>query len=579
MDYLGMITSKSWSKAEDNDHLALLLAQRLGISEILARLLAQKGLSPEDASAFLDPKLKLFMPDPFHLLDMDLATERTKKAIAAAESIYIFGDYDVDGATSSSLLKRVFRDLGVEVGIYIPDRMQEGYGLSNKAVENLKKHGAQLIITVDCGATSHEAIDFAASLGMDVIVLDHHLGSDLLPNACAIVNPNRVDQRSNYSYLAAVGVAFLFSVALVNQLRNDNFFAAKDEPNLFSVLDLVALGTVCDVMPLEGFNRALVSQGIKIISTRQNLGIRTLLDFGNVNDHITTYHLGFVLGPRINAGGRVGRADHGARLLSSTDITECTILARELCNFNLDRQAIEAAILEESLFAAELQRDKPIICVYGDGWHHGVIGIIASRIKERFNKPTIVITFEEELGKASCRSVRGVNIGRLIIEAREQGLLVAGGGHGMAAGFTIMRQNFEAFCAFIQQSLIEHDFSDASQEYYNAELSLNAITLDLVKELDKLAPFGAGNSEPLFKIDNVSFRDLRVFADKHVSLLVVSSNKSNSSNAVRAICFNGAREELLTKWNDLSNVAIIANLRVNSWNGRESAQLIVHDIL
>lgn len=573
------LNNKYWQKASDYPQIATHLIQTLALPELLARLLAQKQLAPEETSQFLTPKIRELLPNPSHLLDMDKAVERSIKAITNKEKIYVFGDYDVDGATSSSLLKRFFLMLGVEISIYIPDRIKEGYGPTPDAMRTIRSNGADIVITVDCGATSYDAIDAANDVGLDVIILDHHIGGETLPNACAIVNPNRLDQQTEYTQLAAVGVCFLFCVALQKKLQEQNLLLDTQSPNLLALLDLVALGTVCDVMPLTGLNRAFVTQGLKVINKRNNIGLKTLSDVCGINDPISCYHLGFVLGPRINAGGRVGQSDLGAKLLSSHDNALCLQISNALNNFNHERQMIEAEILCEAEMLAYDQRNNNIICIANNGWHQGVIGIVASRIKEKFNKPTIVISFDENgIGKASCRSVKGFNLGELIIAAKAKDLLVAGGGHAMAAGLTIMRSKLEEFCEYIENKTASHDFSMANVEEYNAELSLDAINLTLAHEIQRLAPFGPKNPEPIFYIHNISFKNTKIINEKHFSAQLVSSYNSNSSSSVKCIAFNMANNENMKKITQ-PDLSVIASLKINLWGGRETAQLIIKDII
>lgn len=414
----------------------LAMAQQHEVSELLAGILVGRKVAVEDVPQHLNPTLRDYMPDPFALIDMDKAVARLMRAIDDHESIVVFGDYDVDGATSTTLLVNYFAQLGIAITPYIPDRMTEGYGPNLAAFNTLIDNGANLIITVDCGTLAHAPIAFAQSQGVDVIVLDHHLSSGDLPNAHAIVNPNRVDETSTLTNLAAVGVTFLTLVALNAKLKAREYFRDIAPPNLLALLDLVALGTVCDVMTLTGLNRAFVAQGLKVMAQRRNVGLSVLADVARMDETPNVYHLGFLLGPRINAGGRVGKSGLGVELLTSHDAHEAARVAAILDTHNLERQAIEASVSEQAFKAAEIQANLPVIMVAGNGWHQGVIGIVAGRLKERYSRPAIVLSLDAGVGKASARSVAGADIGAAIHAAIAQGLITTGGGHAMAAGFT-----------------------------------------------------------------------------------------------------------------------------------------------
>ena len=445
-----------WQPRAADERVALAMAQQHGISELLAGILAGRGVALDDVPRFLNPTLRDDLPDPFHLLDMDKAVARIMRALNEKQPIAVFGDYDVDGATSTALLHRYFAALGVSITPYIPDRMKEGYGPSVEGFAKLIDAGAQLIITVDCGTLAHAPIAYAASRGVDVMVLDHHLSSGALPDAVAVVNPNRVDETSPLTHLAAVGVTFLLLVALTKKLREAKFFGAGSlvlgsgtngpsqhpvpstqhrlEPNLLSLLDLVALGTVCDVMPLTGLNRTLVAQGLKVMAGRRNLGLSVLSDVARLDESPNVYHLGFLLGPRINAGGRVGASGLGVALLTSDDAFAAQHMAEILDTHNAERQAIEAMVSEQAFAAAEAQSNLPVIMVAAAGWHQGVIGIVAGRLKEKFQRPAVVVSLENGMGKASARSVTGADFGAAVHAALAEALITHGGGHAMAAG-------------------------------------------------------------------------------------------------------------------------------------------------
>ncbi|MBL4665893.1 MAG: single-stranded-DNA-specific exonuclease RecJ, partial [Sneathiella sp.] len=399
------LKSKKWRLRSTDDRLSLTLSQRLGIPEIVGRVLAGRNVPAEEAELYLQPTLRDLLPDPSIFKDMDKGAERIVAAIKDNEKIAVFGDYDVDGATSSGLLKRFFDSIGVPLLIYIPDRLKEGYGPNSPAFEHLKEQGIDLVITVDCGIVSFDVLSHAKSIGLDVIVVDHHQAETRLPEAVAVINPKRHDESQEYEYLAAVGVSFILLVAVNRLLRNGSWYGDKTPPNLMHFLDLVALGTVCDVVPLKGLNRAFVAQGLKVMAQRRNPGLVALGDVSGLDEAPGTYHLGYMLGPRVNAGGRVGKPEYGARLLSSTNPEECNQLARFLDENNHERKEIEAQVTEEAMVQAEkiCKTDPAVLVVVGEGWHPGVIGIVASRLKDAFQRPAVVIGLDGEQGKGSGR--------------------------------------------------------------------------------------------------------------------------------------------------------------------------------
>jgi len=480
------------------------MAQQLGVPEIVGRVLDGRAVGLEDASRFLDPTLRDLLPDPGHLLGMETAAERLASAVMQGERIAVFGDYDVDGATSSALLKRYFEALGASLRVYIPDRLAEGYGPNTQALLRLKDEGASVVITVDCGTTAHEPLQAAREAGLDVIVVDHHEAEADLPAALAVVNPNRLDETSPHGHMAAVGVAFLLCVAVNRTLRGAGFFERRTEPDLRRWLDLVALGTVCDVVPLKGVNRALVTQGLKVMAGRANAGLKALADVAGIDEPPGSYHAGFILGPRINAGGRVGKADLGTRLLSTDDAAEATDLAAMLDGLNSERQAIEAGVQAEAIAQVEGdgQGDTAIIVVAGDGWHPGVVGIVASRLKERYDRPALVIAMDGERGTGSGRSVGGVDLGAAVIAARQAGILEKGGGHAMAAGLTVARARLGDLQAFLRQRLGAAVAARPVVPVLSLDgaLRIAGANAELADTLAAIGPYGSGNPEPRFAI-------------------------------------------------------------------------------
>ena len=444
------LTGRRWTARGLDERAALALAQRLALPEPVARVLAGRGIGLEEAEAFMAPTLRAQLPDPFHLRDMARAAARVAEAVMSGEAIAVFGDYDVDGATSAALLKRFFAAVGVPIRVYIPDRLKEGYGPNAPALLRLKAEGMRLVITVDCGTSALEPLAVAADAGLDVIVVDHHVAEPKLPPAYAVVNPNRLDETSPHRQLAAVGVAFLLVVAANRALREAGWYRQHSEPDLMQWLDLVALGTVCDVVPLTGINRALVTQGLKVMARRANPGLKALADSARLDERPNAYHLGFLLGPRVNAGGRVGEADLGARLLTTSDPADAADLAQRLERYNQERQEIEARVLEEAIAAADARALGAVVFVAGQGWHAGVIGIVASRLKERYNRPAFVVALEGEIGKGSGRSVGGIDLGSAVIAAKQAGLLLQGGGHAMAAGLTVAADRLDELRDFLE---------------------------------------------------------------------------------------------------------------------------------
>ena len=575
---------KRWHARAYDERLAWALAQGRGLPEIVARVLASRGVGEEACDSFLNPTLKALLPNPSRFRDMDAAAARIARAVTAGEPIAVFGDYDVDGATSAALLRRFFRALGTEVRIYVPDRRAEGYGPNAPALLRLHGEGVRLVITVDCGVASFAPLEAAAEAGLEVVVLDHHAAEPRLPPAVAIVNPNRLDEDGEYRTLCAAGVSFLAVVAVNRALREAGFFKDRPEPNLMDWLDLVALGTVCDVVPLTGLNRALVAQGLKVMARRSNPGLAALADIAGVKERPDAYHAGYVLGPRVNAGGRVGMADLGARLLSTDDPMEAMELAQRLESHNAERRTVEAAVLEDAIARVEAQAgaESELVFVAGEGWHPGVIGIVASRLKERYSRPTCVVALEEgpdgaRIGKASGRSVRGVDLGAAVIAARQAGLLIAGGGHRMAAGFTVAAARMEELRAFLAGRVAEQVAAAPLVPTLELDgaLSVGACTPALVTMLDKLGPFGTGNAEPRFAVSDARVVRADVVGANHVRCILSGAD----GGRLKAIAFRALETELgkalLTSGGAPLHIAGV--LRIDRWNGQEGIQLLIDD--
>lgn len=565
------------------DNLALDIAQKTGIPDLVARILAGRGVLPGDALSFLNPTLRELMPDPHCLTDMEKAATRLADALKRGEKVAIFGDYDVDGATSSAILWRFLKAFGIHARIYIPDRITEGYGPNPTAIDDLIDSGADLIVTVDCGVSSFDALERAAERNIDVVVLDHHQVGNDLPLAHAIVNANRHDDTSNLGYLAAVGVTFMALVATHRILRVEGFQTVSGTSfNLLSLLDLVALGTVCDVVPLQGLNRAFVTKGIVTMRGMDNAGLTALSRVSRVEGPVTPYHLGFLLGPRINAGGRIGDAGLGARLLTLDDAYSAEEIALKLDQLNKERQMMEKLMLEAAdaqAYAEIGDGDGPnILITSGDDWHPGVLGIVASRLKSRYNRPSFALAFDKK-GQAtgSGRSITGVDLGQAVRRAVDQGLLVKGGGHAMAAGLTLSRDRLGDVRVFFEQELgeqIAHARASNSLTI-DAALTARAADLSLLSEIERAGPYGAGHAAPVFAFPAHRIAHASIVGNGHVRAMV----KSSDGASLAAIAFQAADTPLgkLLLEGRHKTVHLAGSLSKNSWQGRESAQLRITD--
>lgn len=577
------LTGKRWELRCKDERAGLALAQRLGLPEPVARALAARGIDELAAALFLEPSLREQLPDPSRLSGMEAAAERLVRAIRKGEALAIFGDYDVDGATSAALLQRFFRAVGVEAQVYVPDRLSEGYGPNTAALLKLKQRGVDLLITVDCGITAYEPLEAARAAGLDVIVVDHHAAEPQLPAAAAVVNPNRLDDRSGLGQLAAVGVAFLLVVAMNRALREAGWYgAARPEPNLLQWLDLVALGTVCDVVPLTGLNRALVAQGLKVMARRANPGLKALADVAGLDERPGAYHLGFLLGPRVNAGGRVGEAGLGARLLATEDPAEAAEIARRLDAWNQERRAIEAQVLEQAIEQVEAgPLPEGLVFAAAPGWHPGVIGIVASRLKERYGLPALVLAVQEDgLAKGSGRSVPGLDLGAAVLAARQAGLLVNGGGHPMAAGLTVTAEGAETLRAFLQPRLAAElrRLSWQPALGFDGALTARGAHNGLLQALERLAPFGTANPEPRWALPNLRLvRADPVGADGAHLRMIAAGEDGRRLKAIAFRAFEGPLGEALQQCGEGRLVHLAGKLRADAWTGAEAVQLLVDD--
>ncbi len=572
------LTGRHWHIKEADERLVAAFTRTYNLPDLLARILACRGIGLEDAEKFLNPSLKALMPDPSHLLDMDAAATRVASAISGGETIAVFGDYDVDGATSSALIMLYLQALGCKPMVHIPDRMIEGYGPNTPALLGLQKAGATLVITVDCGTMAFEPLEAAHEAGLDVIVVDHHIGEARKPKAYAIVNPNRLDETSPHGQMAAVGVAFLLIVAVNRALRVSGYFnETRKEPDVRQWLDLVAVGTVCDVVPLTGVNRAFVAQGLKILGGRNNLGLRTVLDLAASSGTPSVYHCGFVIGPRINAGGRVGKSDLGVRLLSCADEVEAMMLARELELHNAERKAIESMVVEQAMEMAHGLESQPVMVVAGKGWHPGVIGIVAGRLKERFHKPVAVIALNGGVGKASARSVAGFDFGGAVIAAHAAGILLGGGGHAMAAGFSIDEGKVQDLTEFFAARVAAKPLATSHKLTLDGIISIGGATIELLSECERLGPFGQGNPSLRLMVERVvNFRP-EIVGEHHIKTLFIDPQ---SSSKLQAIAFRSVGTQLGDALLNTrgKTVDVAGQLKIQEWNGRVSANLTVDDI-
>ena len=547
---------------------------------LVDQLLMARGCPRDALESHRLPTIRGFMPDPSIFRDMDRAAERIADAVERAEPVTIFGDYDVDGATSAALLIRLLRDLGLQAGAYIPDRLLEGYGPSADALVRLAEQGASLVVTVDCGALAFEALDAAKAAGLDVIVVDHHKCTTALPVAHAIVNPNRLDEGEGaaHGHLAAVGVAFLLGAALIRTLRARGWFASRAEPRLLDLLDIVALGTVADVAQLKGLNRAFVTQGLKVMAARRNIGLAALIEAARLTRDPTATDLGFALGPRINAGGRVGRADLGVRLLTTEDEAEARAIAAELNQFNEERREIEQAVREEAEALLAGQGNRAVAVISGAGWHPGVIGIVASRIKERIGRPAIIVALDGGIGKGSGRSVSGVDLGAAVLAAKDAGLLVAGGGHAMAAGLTVEEGRLDSLADFLDERLAA-DVAAASDRralLLDAVVSPGGVTPSLVEALEAGGPYGAGWPSPRVAAGRVRVVKADIVGKGHVRAIVAGED----GRPIKAMAFGQADSPLgaaLLGAGPTRRLWIAGRARIDDWARTPSAELHLDD--
>lgn len=582
MSVLGVESSFNglrWVYKNIDERLALAISQRYDLPDIVSKILSSRINNLEEVGVFLNPTLKNNLPNPFSLKDMKKAAERMAQSVLNGEPIGLMGDYDVDGATSTALLKMFLEELGILVYSYIPDR-EDGYGPSSKKMHEYHEKGCHVVATLDCGMTAFDPIQEGTDLGLDVIVLDHHDADEKrYPNAYAIVNPKRLDEDPDHPchYMAAVGVVFLFSVALNTILREKGFYKDKKEPNLIKYLDLVAFGTVCDVVKLQGVNRLFVKAGLKQMQSQNNLGLKALAELVNLSEPASAYHLGYVFGPRINACGRVGKSDIGMHLLSAADPIKAGILAQELESLNFTRREIETSVLLEAIEQVESSLLKtPFIVVQGENWHQGVVGIVAGRLKDKYNLPVFALSIEADEIKGSSRSVQGVDLGTIVMNAIQKGILNRGGGHPMAAGFSLKKENLKAFKDYLSE-VIKDDMlkNDGTMLEIDAVLDAQSATIDLMDKVLLLAPFGEANPEPIFVLKDMLINKTTILKNGHIACVL----SSKSGKYIHAIAFRAIDTELGHKLlcKEKTYLHIAGTLKKDTWKGNTKIQMQIID--
>lgn len=581
------LSGKSWLKRSTDQRAVETISQSLGVSHSLAEIISARGVSPEQAEAHLAPSIKSSMPDPLIMKDMQPAIDRLAKAIEDKEKIGVFGDYDVDGTTASALLSRYFRALDIDHEVYLPDRILEGYGPNLQAFRYLQEKSASLCLTVDCGAMAHEILEQVRQDGLDVVVLDHHQMTLPAPRVIATVNPNRPDDLSGLNNLSAVGVAFMVLVALNRQLREAGYFQSRAEPKIMHWLDLVALGLVCDVMPLNGLTRVLVAQGLKVFGQLDDdavlppyPGLKLLAQRAGAKGDARADHLGFSIGPRINAAGRIGHANLAFRLMTAREHGDAMNWTEKLQDLNEERKAIEAEVLAEAV--AQIERgqvdpEKPYIIAAGDGWHPGVIGIVAGRLKEKYSCPAIVISLDGDTGKGSGRSVSGVDLGGIIAAAKREDILVSGGGHAMAVGLTVARDKLEAFKDYLLAHIVrpEGGYVSESSRLVDSVIAASAVTRSFADEVAGAGPYGQEYPEPVVMLKEMRVRYADIKGANHVAVTL----EDKMGKTVRGIAFRSATEpkgrELLIVGN---TIHVLGKVKADEWRGGEAGQIIIEDV-
>ena len=574
-------TKKKWQLKEFDERITELIVQKYNLDYLLAKLFSIRNIDIDEIHEYINPSLKDHMPDPSILEDMNIAIERVVDGIKKNEKIAVFGDYDVDGSTSCSILVNYFKKINIDILFHIPNRFTEGYGPNIESFKNFKSKDVSIIFTVDCGTMSFDEMSFSKQEKLDVIILDHHQAEINLPEAYAVINPNRIDDKSGLTYLSAAGVTFMFLIALNRKLRNLNWFEENNikEPNLLVLLDLVALSTICDAVPLKGLNRLFVLKGLEVMNRKHNHGLNALIEKSAIKSKVSSYDLGFKLGPRINAAGRLGNSSYGTDLLTASDDLMARELASKLDHFNQERKTIESYVLEKAdQQVTDDKLNKNIIIVAGEDWHEGVIGIIASRLKDKYGKPCIVISINGNQAKGSGRSIKGIDLGSLVIAAKQSNIIENGGGHSMAAGLSLMPEKvleLEEFLDKRLQNVSPIFFSNEKCLNVDSEISSSGINLDVYDNIEKLGPFGSNNPEPTFVIKNALLADVKIIGDNHLKCLI-----KNNTGFIEAMAFRSLKSILgdeLQK-NKGNEVSLLGKIKVNEWGGRRTPQFFIEDI-
>ncbi|WP_440680136.1 single-stranded-DNA-specific exonuclease RecJ [Candidatus Pelagibacter sp. HIMB1517] len=571
------VQGKEWVIKTFDKNSAEHISKEYNLDFLTSKLLAIRNINSENIKNFLDPKIKNFLPNPLRFKDMDKGLNVVAKHLRKKSKICIFGDYDVDGATSSGIMSKYLGHLSIDHFVFIPDRQIDGYGPSVETFENIIKKDVNLIIALDCGTTSFDAIDFAMSKNVDVVVIDHHKSQEILPSANAVINPNRIDENGDHYYLCAAGVLFVFLVGLNKYLRENNFFSETGfaEPNLLDLLDLVMMGTVCDVVPLIDLNRAFVFQGLKVASQRNNLGLKTLVDYSKIKKRLSTYEVGYVLGPKINAGGRIGKSELGYNLLTTKNAETAYLISSELESLNLKRKDIERKIVDEAIELAEKRNDEPIIFLNKNDWHEGLIGIVASRLKDHFNKPCFIISQKGDDCKGSARSIVGFDVGLAITKCKQLDLIIKGGGHPMAGGFNLKEDKLISFKEELIKSFLKSKESKENNiVQIDSYLESTAINNELIEKLNYLEPYGSGNREPTFGFEDFKVSKVIETNNNHVKVVLQKGNFY-----IDGISFNSKNKDIgnyLMNYKKTFNVA--GKIKLNEWNGRSKIELIIDDI-
>jgi single-stranded-DNA-specific exonuclease len=571
------VQGKEWVIKTFDKNSAELISKEYNLDFLTSKLLAIRNINSENIKNFLDPKIKNFLPNPLRFKDMDKGLDVVTKHLRQKSKICIFGDYDVDGATSSGIMSKYLDQLSIDHIVFIPDRQTDGYGPSVQTFENIIKKDVNLIIALDCGTTSFEVIEFAKSKDIDVVVIDHHKSQEILPSANAVINPNRIDESGDHFYLCAAGVLFVFLVGLNKYLRENNFFSETGfaEPNLLDLLDLVMMGTVCDVVPLIDLNRAFVFQGLKVASKRNNLGLKTLVDYSKIRKRLSTYEVGYVLGPKINAGGRIGKSELGYNLLTTKSAETAYLISSELESLNLKRKDIERKIVDEAIELAEKHSNDPIVFLNKNDWHEGLIGIVASRLKDHFNKPCFIISQKGDDCKGSARSVVGFDVGLAITKCKQLDLIIKGGGHPMAGGFSLKEEKLISFKEELVKSFLKSKESKENNVIQiDSYLESTAINNELIEKLNYLEPYGSGNREPTFGFEDFKVSKVIETNNNHVKVVLRKGNFY-----IDGISFNSKNKDIgnyLMNYKKPFNVA--GKIKLNEWNGRSKIELIIDDI-